>query len=374
MGNIISYVKQAKENFTQKPFRAVDSLVLSQLSYLNFARLVPDIEQYVPNVRLGDLKDSVWVETLFSKMKNPKEDKQLFYAVTHSPRYRDIELNYYTAQTEFAAEKQFCAITYFLGDGTVYVAYRGTDSTFVGWKEDFNMSFMTSVPAQREGVYYLRQIADKCGLPLRVGGHSKGGNIAVYSAIHCGRQLQNRIVGVFNHDGPGFQENIFHTEEYLNLRERISTTVPQESLVGMLMYHTENYRVVKSSRFWIMQHDPFSWEIKDGNFIFVKDITNGAECIDRTLNQWLCSLSDERRELFADTMYRVLQATGVDSFQKFSFRTLSRIDEIAETLLDLDSETQKYLLQSFRGLLLLCTKNFLKLPFQWIFEEEKKNS
>ncbi len=364
MGNIISYVKQQKASFTQMPFHAVDSLVLSQLSYLNFRKLVPSLEQYVPNVRLGDLRNSVWVDSLFSKIRNRKENEQLFYAAAQSPRFCDIELNCYTAQTENAIEKQFSAMTYYLNDGTVYIAYRGTDSTFVGWKEDFNMAFMDSVPAQQSGVRYLQQIAAKTGAPMRVGGHSKGGNIAVYSALYCGKQLQNRIKGVFNHDGPGFRENISQTKEYLDLQARISKTVPQDSLVGMLLYHTGNYYVVKSNRFWIMQHDPFSWEVKDDNFIFVKDITSGAEFLDRTLNQWLCSLSDEKRELFADTMYRVLQATGVDSFQKFSFRTLGKIDEVAETLLDLDTETKKHLLDSLRELLLLGAKNFLKLPFQ----------
>jgi len=149
-------------------------------------------------------------------------------------------MTYYVNKIDLNEEKQFSAVTYLLDDGTAYVAYRGTDATFVGWKEDFNMGFISPVPSQQEGVKYLNTVGYLAARELYVGGHSKGGNIAVYSAIKCHQHIRDSIIRVYNHDGPGFREEI-SMSWFLSIKDRIHKTIPQSSVIGMLLHNQENF-------------------------------------------------------------------------------------------------------------------------------------
>nr|WP_238473040.1 Mbeg1-like protein [Desulforamulus profundi] len=107
---------------------------------------------------------------------------------------------------------------------------------------------------------------------LKIGGHSKGGNIAVYSSIKCRQSVQKRITHVFSHDGPGFRDEVFQCHEYLIIKDRINKILPQSSIIGMLLQNQEHYSVVKSNRIWFMQHDSFSWLIDGSDFQYAQSV------------------------------------------------------------------------------------------------------
>ncbi len=165
-------------------------------------------------------------------------------------------------KTEFHVGKAILAHSRISSTYIAYVAYRGTDSTFVGWKEDFNMAFLYPVPSQEEGVTYLNSVAGLISSNLIVGGHTKGGNIAVYSSLRCKPHIRGRITMIYTHDGPGFIPEVLRVKGYWHFQTMIQKTNPIFR-DGMLLQHQEPYKVVKSKPIWIMQHDPFTGSRKE---------------------------------------------------------------------------------------------------------------
>ena len=193
MGTVLDYLeKYGKYSFEEMPMTEVDSLALCQLSYLKFDGMVPGQEEkaVLPAVTLESLKDHPDFEKLFADVRYEKPNRALYEKMISGERFRSLQLNYYINVIEQRWETQFSAVTYTMGDGTRYIAYRGTDETIVGWKEDFNMAFLSPVPGQAYSVEYLNSVAEKFDGPFYVGGHSKGGNLAVYSAMNSTDLLQ----------------------------------------------------------------------------------------------------------------------------------------------------------------------------------------
>jgi intein/homing endonuclease len=281
----------------------------------------------------------------------------LLYALAASPRFRDIKMTYYVNKLDYKQEKQFSAVTYQIDDRTSYISYRGTDMTFVGWKEDFNMAFQSPVPSQEEGTEYLNTVGGLLEGDLIVGGHSKGGNIAVYSAMKCDPAIQSRILDVYSHDGPGFKDSIFHSPEYLRIKDRIHKILPQSSIVGMLLQTQESYRVIKSRKSGIMQHDPFTWVIEDDDFHYVKNISNSSLNMNKTINEWLSNISDEKRELFIDALFQTINSTNAKSIGDLSEVQIKDFAKILKAFRSIDNETRKFLSQTIRDLILLYVRN-----------------
>ena len=354
--NIIDYVAGERESFQSKPFTAVDSLVLSQLSYLHFDGIVPGSVHEAP-ITLREIARDGIPEALFREVRDSESNRRLFAALAQSPRFCRIGLAFYLNRLDFETEKQFSAVTCLPGDGTVYVAYRGTDATFVGWKEDFNMAFLTPVPSQQEGAAYLNVVGRKFPCGIRVGGHSKGGNIAVYSSAACDPEVQGRIAEVFSHDGPGFREEFLQSPQYARIRDRIRKTLPQSAMVGMLLQHSERYSVVKSNRIWLMQHDPFSWTVENGDFVSMGTVRNSAMFMNETLNSWADSLDDQRREAFINALYEVIKATDAKTIYDLTDRWQERAVAALEAVRGMDEETRSFVLQTIGLLFHLAIRN-----------------
>ncbi len=354
MKNIIHYAKNEKRTFTSKAFCAVDSLVLSQCAYLYFDGFVADIAERSAPVTIATIAANENIESLYQYTMDSKNNQKLLLALANSPRFRNIKMNYYVNKLDYANEKQFSACTFILNDGTAYVAYRGTDSYFVGWKEDFNMAYTCPVPSQEESVYYLNTVGALLSLRLRIGGHSKGGNLAVYAAMKCNTDIQSRIIDIFCHDGPGFREEVFATSDYRKIKDRIHLFVPQSALIGLLSEHREKYVVIKSSRIGIMQHDPYSWLIEGSDFVYLPDVNHIAVLANKTLTKWLSSLDDKKREVFVDTLYSVIKATGAKTFYDLTEDRRDKALAALDAIRGIDEETRRFVRQVVRSLILMA--------------------
>lgn len=361
--NLIQYAESQMAGFESVAFNPVDSLILSQFSYIHFDRVVPYIVDSRDTVRIGDLLKAEHISHMLDNVRDPKSNRKLLLALGMSPRFRNIRMCCFSDNFNVAEQKQFAAVTFLLDDQTAYVAYRGTDSTVVGWKEDFNMAYISPVPAQEEGVAYLNAVAERFSHKLMVGGHSKGGNIAVYSSMECHPSVKERIMNIYSHDGPGFKEEIFKSENYASIEARIHKTLPQSSLIGMLLQYQEDYVVVESKQFGIMQHDPFSWVIAKDDFQYTQGITNGAAHINTAIHQWLSSLENEKRELFITTVYSVIDSMGVVNFNDFTDDWYRKTVKAMETAKGIDPETKKFVYETIGSLLALYVKT-LRFPFK----------
>ena len=312
MGNLVDYLETELATFSEKPFSAVDSLVLSQLAYFRVRGLAP--EAFTPGVPLAALLRAENFSEMLTEVYHKELNRRFFYALAASPRFRTLELGGIADEWSEREEKQFAAMTVRLEDGTAYVAFRGTDTTLLGWKEDFALAFRTPVPSQTAAAEYLQRAAQAMPGPLLVGGHSKGGNLAVYAAMMSPPETLSRIGRIYSHDGPGFPEELLQSAGFHAVSARIDKTLPQSSLIGMLLQSQERYRVIRSTGVGVMQHDPFSWEIVHGGFVPVEGLSVGARYMDRTLNAWIAGMAPDEREQFTQTLYEIFQAGGVDSF------------------------------------------------------------
>jgi hypothetical protein len=359
MGNIIEYIENNMHYLSEKSFNAVDSLVLSKLSYVDFKGLVKGIGDRAKPVRIKDLLKAEMFNSMFRIMREMENNKMFICALASSPRFRDIKMNYYVNNMDPVTEKQFSAVTYLLDDKTAYIAFRGTDASLIGWKEDFNMAFLSPVPSQQDGVNYLNTVARLMprAMKLRVGGHSKGGNIAVYSSINCNAAVQKRILNVYNHDGPGFKENLFESDGFKRIKDRINTTLPESSLVGMLLQYHADYSVVKSSRRGIMQHEPYSWVVEGDDFSYIENVRSAAMFRNRMLNQWLDSMTDEKRKLLVDALFQVIEKTENEDFNQLFKDWHTGITAILNAMKNIDADSKKFIYQTASELIRLSFSN-----------------
>ena len=104
-------------------------------------------------------------------------------------------------------DKQFAAVTYVIPNGPTVVAFRGTDSTIIGWKEDFMISY-TSVPSQDLALSYAIKHVGEADGDVIILGHSKGAHLALFAAAHLEEKYQDKLLHVYLNDGPGFNPDI----------------------------------------------------------------------------------------------------------------------------------------------------------------------
>lgn len=357
MKNIITYTQENLDTFDIRPFNSVDSLILSSVAYIHFPDVIPEVENW-KGIRVQKLYRAEYFEEMFHNVPLMEHTKQLFFALAASPRFRDIRVMGYTEQFDMVSEKQFSAVTFQIQPDLCYIAYRGTDSTLVGWKEDFNMAFKSPVPSQEEAVRYIEKAALYCPGKILTGGHSKGGNLAVYAAAMCRQNIQSRIAKVYSHDGPGFLEDTLQSEDFKRISPRIEKTLPQSSIVGMLLEHQEDFRIVKSNKVGLLQHDQYTWEIEDNDFIYIESLTKDATFADKTLTDWLHQISEEDRERFVDSLYSVLNANNLTTLDDFRTEWQTAIPATLHAASQLDNDTKKFLLHTLKQLASMGIKNF----------------
>jgi hypothetical protein len=295
--------------FAQDGFNEVDNLVLCMLSYLNFHRVeglnTMDPARAVP---IGE------VSALLTDADEQQGLSQLDYLpllrlAAQTPRFAETRLFGYVSEESEARETQFDAVSFLLPDGSVFAAFMGTDLSLVGWKEDFNMSFLSAVPAQEHAASYAAEIARACPQrKLRLGGHSKGGNLAVWAAVHLPEEIRReQLLAAYNNDGPGFSREFLELPAYGDLTDRLYTFIPESSVVGMLLEHGEDYDVIDSSNRLVMQHEPMSWNVLGNHFVRLGRRSQLGQLSDGVLREWLGSLTPQERASFTDALFDVLR-------------------------------------------------------------------
>ena len=359
MANVFDYLEWRGDIlFEHSPFNEVDGAVLAMLAYVPFDTVLGQ-RAFLPEP-IGSVAEKMLLRRSAGRVSLTENAFRLLTALVSCPRFNALELMYYVNVFNPASQNQFAAITVRLAKDRYFVAYRGTDNTLVGWKEDLNMSFSCPVPAQGEAVRYLDSLGKKLGIMpenenektsvflfpssncrLIVGGHSKGGNLAVYASAYCAEAVRERIDSIYNFDGPGFTEKVLSSEGYKAVCERVKTFVPQSSIVGMLLGHEEKYTIVRSTNSSIWQHDTYSWEIERDRFLRLESVTNGSKFMDYTLKNWMTSLPPERRERFCDAVYTVLSDTKAFTLKELSQNKIETMRRAYSSIKNLDEQSRK---------------------------------
>ncbi|WP_101773608.1 Mbeg1-like protein [Peptostreptococcus faecalis] len=344
MNNIMDYIEWRGDlSFSNAEFNEVDSLILSELSYLNFGFLK----------NKSTLKEAT---ILYFKNKKVKEKlpeyattdfickvEKLLIKAANSTRFKDLLMSDYIDKYDEVNQSQFSAITFTFKD-IIYVAFRGTDDTLLGFKEDFNMSFSTPVQGQLEAVKYLKRILEKNEKgKIIVGGHSKGGNLAVYSVYGLDENLRNRVDCIYNYDGPGFVESIVSSDLYKETVKKSKKYIPKDSVVGILMNDDKDYFVVDAKgNTGFIQHDGFNWAVKGSKFVLMNNRTSTSSFVDSTLNGWLEGLDREERRAFINEVYDIITtSTEAKRINEITDNALKVSVNIVKNMAGKDSEKKE---------------------------------
>lgn len=306
MKSVLFYLKKFNhKTFEEFPFNEIDSLILCQLSYLNLDPFVPHFCLTNQSIPLNELLKKENISRLTDKMLNLKNNTKLLHLLRKSIRFKEMSLSQFCLLHDHPSTKQFSSVT-FIFPKFLYIAYRGTDTSLLGWKEDFNLALLDVIPSQKEADNYLKEVCKSSSLPLYIGGHSKGGNLAYYASINAG-EFQNRILRIFNYDGPGFSKNIFQNPEYLKIKQRTFKIVPADDVVGVLLHHSDADMIVESKGHGFIQHDTFNWKITaKGKFKTVKNLSFRTRILDKSFNKFFSHLQKDEFEQFGKILFKIL--------------------------------------------------------------------
>ena len=352
MADIFDYLKRRGHiSFAEDPFNEVDNLVLAMLSYTDFDGILDDSFKTV-SLNIADRR-------YFEKHPRKLAKKSIFHferapllmdSMLKGNRFRETELTKYVDIINSDKDMQMSAVTFLLSDGTAYVAFRGTDTTVAGWKEDFNMSYMPETEGQRSAVRYLNEVGAEISGPIRVGGHSKGGNFAVYASAFCDREIQDRIIAVYTNDGPGFRSEVMEQEAYKRILPKVVSIIPETSIIGMLFTNNVGHLIVKSKGVGLLQHDALMWMVEGNRFKETKQSALGS-FINNSQKEWLSNLDDESREMFVNTLFSFFEATGMATFDEMIVNRRTSAKKIMAEIKKLPKEKRAMLMAAMAGLL-----------------------
>ena len=346
MANLFDYLQwRADIPLSVSPFNEVDNLILAELSYTDFDGILSEAGEFKSLEEVSAAyfrthsREALQKETAFM-YKCPL----LMDGLLSGARFRNLKLGCYINEVDGDAGVQIAALTFLTDDGFAYVAFRGTDSSLTGWREDFNLGCMPETAGQRRAKEYLDTVGLRLPYPLRVGGHSKGGNFAVYAAAFCVPFVRDRIVTVFSNDAPGFREEVVQTEGYRQIVPRVYSVVPDTSVIGRLLENSFSHHVVKSSASGIMQHDGFSWLVSRDRFEDAAESEVG-QFLDRTLDGLIGSMDNQERQSLTDIIFSLLASTGLDTFHDIGQQKLKSTVSVLSALSRLPKDRQAVLLK-----------------------------
>lgn len=348
---IVDYVERMFASFSDLPVNEVDSLAFCQLAYLRIGETFPDTITGEGRL-LRDFFQAENLERLYGGLRDLKQNARLIAAFASSPRFREVRVCRYVNDIDADRGIQFSATCFLLPNGDTFVAFRGTDMTIVGWKEDFNLAVSYPVPAQIESLAYLLECAEATTGNLFVGGHSKGGNLATYCSMNAPAEVRDRIVRVFDHDGPGFYEEVVESDAFVALIPKVSKTVPQLSVFGQLFETVPVMKVVQSNGIGtLMQHDPYTWlvDVKKASFVDRGKLDAAADYGRRTLDDWLRSMDADERERFIEAFFLVCSSGGATGFGEGE-KVATPIDAF-KTIIGSDEKVRAALYDGFGKLL-----------------------
>ena len=344
MSTIFDYLDYvAYDSIYDRPFKELDVLALTELTYLPFDRIVPQGDTTNIKVRLSDAAELVDRTTDFIVTD---QHLQIVDVLATSKRFKNVKLLNYVDEYDPDVQKQFAAMTYRLTMDVYLVVFRGTDDTLIGWKEDFHMTYMDHVPAQRRATSYLQHVMKEFPKGhFIVAGHSKGGNLATYACSYLPDHLIERVDAIYCYDAPGLNKAIIETEGYQRIAHLVHRFVPQGSIVGMMLEVPEPATIVKSRAFGgFAQHDTFTWMVEKDGFVTLDQTSPDSQQTDETLKQWVREVPDSQLKKFFDTFFGLFLDAGITSINDLrNLKNFSKIKDIFQNAQDLDPTEREML-------------------------------
>ena len=362
MENIIDYVKEyGKDSFEKRRFCKEDALVLSQFSYLKFEGILTVMSR--EPVTLTMINSSKIRDSLFSDYRYEKDNRALFEAMVTSVRFSDLKVAMYINRIE--EDTQFAAFTFILPGSNTLIVFRGTDETIVGWQEDMGLALKRNIGGQDLSVKYLNDAAGSVSGRFMIAGHSKGGNLAIFSAMFSSPEIKKRIKKIYCFDSPGFRSKFLMKSGYEEIKDRVVKVIPKSSFVGMLFDDGGDSRIVEARAVGIVQHNPYTWVLKNGKFKNTK-LSNGHKRLIATVNEWILSKDEEQLEKFVYYLNLLLESSDADTTIDFSKSFIKHSTQVLKAAKGLDDDTKEFLN--------MFLKSYVEIATDMIKEEVKEKT
>jgi len=356
VANFFDYLEWRGDlTFEEAEFNEIDSLILCWLSYVALDGIVPGECSEYASLTIEETAKRFFMTHDLDRIMNStvsftKTSILLLQKLAQTNRFSGVRLTGFVNRIDYDRESQFCAMTVLVKRGLTYVVYRGTDDTLIGWKEDFNMSFLPVVPAQSMALNYLEYVANRIPGKLFVGGHSKGGNLAIYAAVRASFRIRRRILRVYNNDGPGFYDLKSLGDAYEEMVPKIKNYLPESSVIGVLLEHAGEFTVIRSNSKGFLQHDALSWEVLGPHFIELETLSSSSLLFTQVIQNWLREVSKEEREVFVDTLFGILDATNARSIDDLNAEKAKVANMALKEIGGLDKGTKSMLAKTLAAL------------------------
>ena len=356
MANYFDYLEWRGDiPFSVDPFNEVDNVILSELAYINYVGIANDEKK----VKLTDACDAYFshIPENQTEIENPNLRKaKIMKELVKSVRFKNTEVCFYVNDFDPDLDIQFAAVTFLLDDQSAFVAFRGTDHSFTGLHDALDLRYLPETDSQRKAIDYLNTLNRLPNYPLRIGGHSKGGNFAVYGSVFCDPTIRDRITTVYSNDGPGFREEIINSEDYCRILPKVRKIIPEASVVGRLMYDSSTPLVIHSTAKGIGQHHTYTWSVVRNHFEYT-DISKMGEFLDKSVSDWTDHLDSDLRKSLIDSIFTVLDNTGKESFHEVSSQKRKSLAAVLTGIYDLPDEKRQELISMIRKLIHSSAQN-----------------
>ena len=328
--------------FEESPFNDVDNVIFSALVYLHFDDILKK------PMTLRELGKKFFNEVDYKKLKNEpivvRRTVDNFEKIFNGKRYGDLIVSDYIKTVD--KQKQFCAMKFKHKD-FIYIAYEGTDDSVIGWKEDFEMIYKFPVSSQTEAIKYINRVIKIIDKNVIVGGHSKGGNLAMTASMYAKNYIRKKIIKVYNNDGPGFRTKQISSYRYRQMLSKLTMFVPEDALVGFILRHPNNYKVIKSSGRGMFQHNLNNWKCY-GPILLEGELSKSSKDVDKMILNWLNRHDDIKREQMVNTIFDSLKECDITYFKQFMHLKLVQLIKIIRVSKNIDKESKDLVISAFK--------------------------
>ena len=353
MKNVISYVeKYGDMTFEEKSIGEIDYAILSILSYINYDSILYSNET---KVKLKDALTSFFEKYTKKELSTHglglKDAYKIAETILDTNRYRDLKLYNYVYETN--DNLQFSAMFIDINSRTVFISIEGTDDEVAAWKEDFEMAYSHFIPAQRKCIHYLNQkitlLKEKKYI---IGGHSKGGNLALMGAMYLNPLKQNKIKDIYSFDGPGLNDRDFRSFRYMSLKKKYHLYLSNYSLVGLLLNRPDDAKIVSSYHKGLLAHSLYNWRVTDDKFYCVNNLSSFSRAFDKAFRKWLDKYDLKTKRLLVEDVFDIFNRCNITTLYKIHAKDLKEIKTILRETSNLSDDTKAILMDLIKTLVI----------------------
>lgn len=359
MAHLIDYLEKVENlTFDQEPLNILDKVCINEIGYLTYEKWLTasDLKK---SINLHDFAEGKELNPDYSFMVT-KERVELAEAMIRSRRFASLSLSNYRSVLDKEVEKQFAAMIFSLPELDYHqLVFRGTDDSVIGWKEDFQLTYSREIPAHRSAMTFLEDHLPNLSGCITVSGHSKGGNLALYSAVQSSTALREKIAELLLLDSPGLMKSLLEKPSYQELKAKMTVIRPQDSVVGIMLYWDRPAQLVAAEGIGFAQHNALTWEVDltTNDFVYVDQPTDLSQRLEETFQEWIETLPNQELKQVCDLVFDTILDSGIESLDDIGIQALPQLGQMLQEFGNLSDKQKKVLQDGFNQLLWIFWKS-----------------